>query len=383
MADRRGAQLRARAGIVLTAAVQHKDIARSMVAELFEARESAHPDGSVGAELELIPVRANTHESIGIDDSAAGTGTATIARAAARVAGWVETVDSYGAPSWITSEGGRLCYEPGGQFEISSPVYRITTDLESFLTRTVSILRDAARTEGALLLAVGVDPYNRLEQVPAQLHAPRYEGMERHFNMIGPTGARMMRQTASLQLNVELGPDPMRRWSLLNALAPYLTAACANSPVYAGARTNCASYRARLWQTLGAGRTGIPFDESDPIDRYTTFARDADRIVADDRAHLTTLFPEVRPRGYFELRSMDSMEPERAGEAIRFVSALIHDPDVAAEASLVLGAPNAAMLEQAAIHGRRDPQIAERLAILESLAAQSSVRHAPQDQLGG
>ncbi len=342
---------------------------QSLVEELFEPATLNHPDGSLGAELELIPVRSVNHRRVSIEDGDNGPGTASAVREAARAKDWIEQTDPYGAPAWLTPDGGRVCYEPGGQIEISSPVYQTVERLALFLGRTVTALRESAASAGIELLTLGVDPYNAIGDVATELHAPRYDSMARHFNSIGPSGERMMRQTASLQLNVELGPDPLARWSLLNALAPYLTAAFANSKIYAGGDSGYASYRARLWQTLDGSRTGIPFDASDPVGAYTRFSQGAARIMSDDRLHLSTLFPEVRPRGYFELRSMDAMEPERAAEAIGFVCALLHDVDVAAEAARYLGPPEVRLLERAAIAGRKDRKLKERLRVLESLAA--------------
>jgi glutamate--cysteine ligase len=187
----------------------------------------------------------------------------------------------------------------------------------------------------------------------------------------------MMRQTASLHVSVELGPSVMDRWALLNSLAPYLTASYANSSIYAGATTGYASYRSRLWQTLDNTRTGLPFDQVDPIGAYARFASRAGRILDDDRAHLTTLFPEIRPRGYFEIRSLDSMEPDRIEAALMFISGLIHDPGAAASAQQVLGAPDAALLGRAAEYGRSDPFINARLESLEKIAAESSRQGTP------
>jgi len=348
------------------------DPMRQLVEALFRPATTAHPDGSMGAELELIPIRDRTRRRVGINTSDDGPGSADIARDAARSGGWREIVDVYGAPNWITPDGGRICYEPGGQYEIISPVFQSYPGLGSFLRNTLTSLRESATGAGVSLLTAGVDPYNTIETVPLELHAPRYDAMTSYFESIGQSGTRMMRQTASLQVSVELGARVMERWSLLNALAPYLIASYANSEIYAGHSTGYASYRAWLWQTLDPTRTGLPFDPVDPVGAYTRFANGAGRILDDDRAHLTTLFPEIRPRGYFEIRSMDSMEPDRIDEALRFISSLTHDADIAAAAMRVVGNPDPDLLQRAAKSGRSDPLINTRLTILERLAGESS-----------
>lgn len=347
------------------------DSMRHLVEALFQPAGATRPDGSMGAELEMIPIRDRTHRRVRIEATDEGPGSADIARDVARVHDWRETIDAYGAPTWLTPDGGRVCYEPGGQLEIVSPVFQSHTGLASFLRRTVTPLRESAVSAGVSLLTTGVDPYNAVEAVPLELHAPRYDAMTSYFDSIGQSGVRMMRQTASLHVSVELGPQVMDRWTLLNALAPYLTASYANSEIYAGQHTGYASYRARLWQTLDPTRTGLPFDPVDPIGAYTRFANGAGRILDDDRAHLTTLFPEIRPRGYFEIRSMDSMEPDRIDEALRFISSIIHDADIAAASTRVIGNPDPLLLRRAAEFGRADAVINERLSELERLAEES------------
>lgn len=343
---------------------------RELVAELFTPHGARRPDSAIGAELELIPVDSRTRHRVGINAAPGHTGTAEVIRAVALNRDWTETTDPYGAPAWNVT-GGRIAYEPGGQIEVSSPVCASAGELISFLHGVIDPLRTSAAAAGVELLAVGVDPYNSIEQVGVQLHAPRYDSMAGHFDLVGPAGIRMMRQTASLQINVELGPRPFERWRLLNSLAPYLTAAFANSRVYAGHDTGNASHRALLWQQLDPSRTGMPYDAADPIGEYVTFANTATRIMndnSDDAVHLTTLFPEVRPRGYFELRSIDAVELDRAALAIHFVSALTLDERATRDALDLLGEPDPAILHTAATAGRDDALIAARIRELGQIA---------------
>jgi glutamate--cysteine ligase len=345
---------------------------RTLVEGLFRPPATLRNPGSIGAELELIPVHAATRRRALPVTGERGTGVVEVVRAAASAPGWVEATDAYGAPSWRIAEPagtGHISFEPGGQIEISSPVFDDAASLVAFLRQTVGALRDAAEAHGIELLTVGVDPYNPIDDVPLVLHAPRYDRMTAHFERIGPSGVRMMRQTASLQLNVELGARPLDRWRLFNALAPYLVAAFATSSEYAGAETRYASYRAHLWQTLDASRTGLPYDADDPVGAYHRFAVGAGRILGDDAAHLTTLFPEVRPRGYFELRSLDAMPLDAAERAIRMVHALVTDDALARAALDTVGEPDAALLGVAARDGLRDATIRARVEALLALTA--------------
>ncbi|MEO7040897.1 MAG: glutamate-cysteine ligase family protein [Gemmatimonadaceae bacterium] len=343
-----------------------------LIEQLFQPGANPRPDGSMGAEFEVIPIRNRSLRRVPIHATQEGPGTADIARDAARLQGWEEETDDYGAPRWNMPDGGRLCYEPGGQFEIISPVFASASDLSIHLRNSLRVLRASAASADVQLLALGIDPYNTIDTVALELHAPRYDVMTAYFNGIGESGVRMMRQTASVHVSVELGPNVMQRWELLNSLAPYLIAMFANSDRYGARSTGYASYRAHQWQTLDPGRTGLPFDAVDPVGAYARFARHAGRILSEDSAHLTTLFPEIRPRGYFEIRSLDSMEPDRIDAALQFISRIVHDPDTASAALRIIGPPDSSLLSHAALNGRSDPLLKPRIDLLERLVAEAS-----------
>jgi glutamate--cysteine ligase len=162
-----------------------------------------------------------------------------------------------------------------------------------------------------------------------------------------------------------------------------LIALFANSRRYAGEDTECASYRSETWRRLDPSRTGIIAAE-EPARAYLDFALNAPVIARrtadggylrfpewllhdglacapdpldDWRDHLSTLFPEVRPRGYFEVRSTDSLAPEQYAAPICFLIGLAYDADASAAAAELLGPPDAALLECAGRLGLADARI--------------------------
>ena len=312
-----------------------------------------------------------------------------VLRRVARHFRWVETPANGDPPSWSTPDGGRVSFEPGGQIEISSARSETASGLIRDLRCTSELLDSAFQQEGMNLEAAGVDPYNDIADVSLQLHRARYERMTRYFDSIGRSGARMMRQTASLQINVESGAKPFERWALLNALAPYVTAVFASSAFYAGEPTGHRSYRAHLWRTLDTTRTGLPVDQDNPAGAYLDFALEAGAIMRENgdayssfaewartgsptledwNFHLSTLFPEVRPRGYFELRSADAISPEYLAAPISFVVGLIYDESSSRAASDLLGRPDVRALEIAGRVGLEDTSIRQTAAALTELA---------------
>ena len=343
---------------------------------------------TIGLELELIPIHKSTRaRALATTDK--GMSTAEVLSRLGRREGWREESSAGDPPSWNTQDGAHISFEPGGQIEISTAPQPTASGVIDSTQSLVTMIRSAMSGVEIELLARGVDPYNDIDSVPLQLHRDRYTGMTRYFDSIGPSGVRMMRQTAALQINLERGEDPRSRWRLLNSLAPIVVALFANSRQYAGKRTEWASYRAQLWTTLDPSRTGIVYDEPEQAERYLRFALDAIAMRSGDggvayRAfrewmtelavtreewlfHLSTLFPEVRPKEVFELRSADTIEPDALAAPVVFVTSLVYDEKSAQQAIGLIGAPSDKLLERAGRLGLADPEIrriASRLVVL-------------------
>jgi glutamate--cysteine ligase len=129
--------------------------------------------------------------------------------------GWYEARSAKaGVPEFHTPDGGRITFEPGGQIEFSAAPAVSLTDLLKTLGTVVPALRVALADEGIDTLTIGPGSGQPDRDVALQLTADRYRRMARHFATIGPEGARMKRQTASIQVCVEAGTVPLERWRL-------------------------------------------------------------------------------------------------------------------------------------------------------------------------
>lgn len=343
----------------------------------------------IGAEIELLPQFADSHLSVPAAASA-GVSSVGVVRQIARTACWCEKAEDSDPPSWILGGGARVSFEPGGQVEISSARHGTATDLIAELQSITTTLIDAFDRNGIQLESAGVDPWNDIDAVPQQLRRGRYATMTRYFESLGPSGIRMMRQTASIQVNVDPGANPIARWTLLNALAPYLTAMFANSSRYAGRVTGHRSYRAHLWRTLDSSRTGAARPSERSIGDYALFALnagamfstprdgrypsflewmgDGQRTRSDWELHVSTLFPEVRPKGFFEIRSPDMVDPRMIAAPIAFIAGLVYDARAAEDAADVLAASDEPLLVRAGVNGLRDTAVASVSRELAALA---------------
>lgn len=333
----------------------------------------------IGAEAEFIPIETSTWRRCPLEGEGPAALLPFIRRYGGRQ-GWVETRTPKGTPCFTLAGGGTLTFEPGGQVEYSSPPCRSPSALLATLRSVVLPLRAAAASDGITLLAVGIDPTGDTDAAPLLLRTKRYQRMADYLGRRGPAGARMMRQTASFQMALDLDDEPWLRWRVLNAVAPYAVAIFANSPVYCGAETGCPSTRAQVWRALDPARTGLPWNGRDPIGAYLDFALEAPAIMLpavdgehrrfgewlvradvtldEWHDHLTTLFPEVRPRGHFELRSVDAVAPEWYAAPLALAVGLSYDSGAVRAAADLLGAPDLGVLDRAGRVGLRDPALA-------------------------
>ncbi|HEX8322009.1 glutamate-cysteine ligase family protein [Longimicrobium sp.] len=344
------------------------------------------PRPRIGAEVELIPVSAESGVQVPIQ-AADGPSTLPLLRQFAERHCWREEPSSYGVPRFVLPDGGIITYEPGGQIELSAPALPSATALVQGLRAAVAPLTREMREEGVELLSVGIEPRNGLETVPLQLPGARYVRMTEFMQSLGTGGERMMRQTAAMQVSLDFGADPLARWRVWNAMAPYVTAIFASSPVYRGEPTGDRSFRARVWRELDGGRTGC-FACDDPVAEYLDFALRAPMVMSpgpgflsfdewnrrgcvrmeDWHLHLTTLFPEVRPKGFAEVRSADVVAPEwYAAPLVLLAGIAYHAPSLHAAADL-LGDPDPALLVGAGRDGLSDPRIAATAAELAGIA---------------
>jgi glutamate--cysteine ligase len=262
--------------------------------------------------------------------------------------------------------GSRITFEPGGQLELSGPPLASATDACAAMAVDETVVQVTLADAGIDLTAIGLDDRGRRPRV---VDAPRYRAMERYFDAQWPRGRVMMRNTASTQINVEVGDRETRaaRWQLAHDLGPVLAATFANSPFDGDGRpTGRCSNRLAVWDSIDRRRTAPAADlAADPVTAWTryllaapvmmirvdTTASEAicvplpfERWIAEGHElgwptlddleyHTTTLFPPVRPRGWLELRMLDALPRDVWPVAVAVTAALLDDPDAAERAS--------------------------------------------------
>lgn len=304
--------------------------------------------------------------------------------------GWDEITDVL---DWVSPlpGGSAVSVEPGGAVELSGPPCDGVVAAIDAMNRDQAVLRPAFADAGLGLVFLGADPLRPTKRINP---GPRYRAMEQFFaaSDSGAAGAAMMTATASIQVNVDAGPqaDWTSRVRLAHALGPTMIAIAANSPMLGGEFSGWRSTRQRVWGQMDAARCGpilgasgdepatdwaryalkapvmlVHNPDAVAVTHYVPFADWADGTVllgdrrpttADLDYHLTTLFPPVRPRQWLEIRYLDSV-PDTFWPALAFMVVTLLDDPAAAELAAEAVEPVATAWDTAARVGLEDRRL--------------------------
>lgn len=312
----------------------------------------------IGTEYEKACVDRTTGEATPFSGP---RGIEVVLRALAERYDW-ERKEENGRTVALARDGASITLEPGAQLELSGiqcPTIHCTNEeLATHVQEVVSVGREL----GIAFLGLGIQPVSppeRIEWVPKQ----RYRIMGPYMERVGTLGQRMMKQTATVQANIDYSDerDAMMKFRVGMGIAPLLNAMFANSSISDGRLNGYMSYRGHIWTDTDRARCGLlPFAFRDgasfadyvewaldvpcyfilrggqyqtsvtgiPFRRFLAEGVAGERATLDDwNLHLTTLFPEVRLKGYIELRSTDSQPPERMLALPALVKGVFYTPD--------------------------------------------------------
>lgn len=279
--------------------------------------------------------------------------------------------------SLLVGDSGNITFEPGGQVEFSTTPYPCFTDADNKVKEVQGWLEQLYRDNGYELMQLAINPWLTPDEIGLQMQKPRYRAMDSYFRGISTYGERMMRQTGTLQINLDFGPtssELAKRFLLANLVAPAATAIFANSPIVDNNDTGLASFRSRCWQQLDPSRTGFPdlcgiseqLTKESCVSAYFDFAMAANVVfveaanyanpeparsfrswlrepidghvptLRDFETHLSLLFPEARPKGFIELRSVDC--PFKVFQSVPslFYASLLYGAEVMDKALTIL-----------------------------------------------
>jgi len=309
----------------------------------------------IGTEYEKVAVRAADGRAVPFTD-----GIEEVLRRLAERYDWEPIVEA-GRVVALQGAGAAVTLEPGGQLELSGQQCESVHCARAEFNQHVKEIVTVGKELDIVFLGLGMQPVSTLEEIE-WVPKPRYAIMGPYMLRVGRLGQRMMKQTATVQVNIDYASerDAITKMRVGMGIAPLLTAMFANSPISDGRLNGYMSFRGHIWTDTDPARCGLlpfVFNERFGFSDYVDYALDVPMyfLVRDGRwtdmtaltfrrfwtegfqgeratladwdAHLTTLFPEFRLKRYIEARSIDSQPPELMLAAPAIVKGIFYTDD--------------------------------------------------------
>jgi glutamate--cysteine ligase len=362
--------------------------------------------GAVGIEVEMIPVTPNGN-GIPIKVPLQGKNSSTdYLSTLASKEGWrVEHTEGESGTlvaRIFPDPVDNITFEPGGQVEIATKPYPCLSDSVKRVKELQSEIEKHFATENVELCHLGINPWHTVDELGLQMPKARYQAMNQYYSQLSEYGPRMMRQTCTIQVNLDFGENDStlaKRYLAGMLLAPFGSAIFTNSPVVDRKYSGIKGFRRKVWRFTDPTHTGVPGIEQiarhqsrevclqvyldyvmkanvvfvealghkvlkKPISfkRWLEHGIDGVYPTLDDfKTHLSLMFTEVRPRGFLEIRSIDCQPKMFQAIPARFYCGLLYDADTLDEL-LDLLTPISGEIEgllQASENGLDDPRISK------------------------
>ena len=172
----------------------------------------------------------------------------------------------------LSHRGKSISLEPGNQIELAGDklksIHEVCFEGNLFQNQ----LNDVCEKVGLESIAIGYDPYTKLNKAPNNPKA-RYKIMTKEMPKGGKLSLNMMYQTAGTQINLDYlsENDFIKKFKLAASLTPLSIGIFANSPVKEKKLSRYLSYRSKVWQSTSRG--GLPkiFLENLDFEKYADF----------------------------------------------------------------------------------------------------------------
>lgn len=330
---------------------------KDQLEEYFHAAGKPRERWRVGTEYEKVGIDRSTGKAIPYSGP---RGVESILKKLIERFGW-EPEEQDGHIIALSRDNAQITLEPGGQIELSGePCDSIHCTYAEF-TQHIRELLEVSEPLDVVFLGLGMQPVSRLDEIE-WVPKKRYRIMAPYMPKVGRLGQRMMKQTATVQANIDYRDekDAMVKFRTGMGLTPIFISMFANSPICDGQLNGYRSYREHIWTDTDKSRSGMlkfAFSPDVSFAHYVEYALDVpmyfivrnknyidmtgttfrqflaygcngERATLDDwHDHLTTLFPETRIKRYIEVRSADSQPPELMPALSAIVKGAFYESD--------------------------------------------------------
>jgi glutamate--cysteine ligase len=174
--------------------------------------------------------------------------------------------------------------EPGGQIEWASTPQRSLHDLQIELNDHQKRLNYLLTNYQLYTIDLAVEPIYLPNEIDFIDHK-KYELMHELFIRTGKHGPWMMRNTTSIQINIDIlsKTDAEEMAFLADCLTPFCALLFANGPFMAGKPANNSNHRYNIWNDTDPSRCGDLFNhgihsEDQLLDKFVNIVLDAPSI---------------------------------------------------------------------------------------------------------
>ena len=330
---------------------------KDQLEEYFHAAGKPRDRWRVGTEYEKVGIDRSSGKAIPYSGP---RGVESILKRLIDRFGW-EPEEQDGHIIALSRDNAQITLEPGGQIELSGePCDSIHCTYAEF-TQHIRELLEVSEPLDVVFLGLGMQPVSRLDEIE-WVPKKRYRIMGPYMPKVGRLGQRMMKQTATVQANIDYRDekDAMAKFRTGMGLTPVFISMFANSPICDGQLNGYRSYREHIWTDTDKSRSGMlkfAFSPDVSFAHYVEYALDVpmyfiirnknyidmtgttfrqflaygwngERATLEDwHDHLTTLFPETRIKRYIEVRSADSQPPELMPALSAIVKGAFYESD--------------------------------------------------------
>lgn len=242
---------------------------------------------------------------------------------------------------------GSISLEPAGQFEFATKPWNTLHEVHDNVVAYLSQLLQLTNELNINVLFIGINPKYCIEDLPL-MPKQRYEIMYNYMSKVDTLGRNMMKQTATLQSNLDFNSEKDLRIKVkvILGIQAILDIYYANSMIVEQQPSKLFSNRLHIWQHTDPHRTGIPkfmFDNTFTIEQYIDYVlnipmyfihrqqegyikiphitfkeymqgkykfQDLQPTVEDFNNHLKTVFTDVRITQHLESRTTDIPDAE-------------------------------------------------------------------------
>ncbi len=178
--------------------------------------------------------------------------------------------------------------EPGGQLEWASPPMKSLHEINNNYLRNKTRVLAIAKREKLTYIDFSLEPLYSPSDIELIDHK-KYNFMDKMFSKTGKLGPWMMRNTASIQINIDFSSreEAERMAYIADCITPIASILFANSPYWKGKLAGSANLRYKIWNDTDGSRCGDLMDHgitssTELIKRYAQYIQTVPAIFIED-----------------------------------------------------------------------------------------------------